>query len=211
LVCAGSLPFIDAVSLVKSRGEYMQAAVPAGTGAMAAIIGLADDAIAAACEQVANGDVVAPVNYNSPGQVVIAGTAAAVERAMLACKEAGAKRALPLLVSVPSHCELMRPAAQQLAQKLTTIKVTMPDIPIIQNVHAQVPQNATELVNNLVAQLHQPVRWTDCVQIMAQQGVEVMLECGPGKVLTGLSKRIDKTVAAAAINDSASVQSALDL
>jgi [acyl-carrier-protein] S-malonyltransferase len=211
LVCAGSLPFIDAVSLVKSRGEYMQAAVPAGTGAMAAIIGLADDAIAAACEQVANGDVVAPVNYNSPGQVVIAGTAAAVERAMLGCKEAGAKRALPLLVSVPSHCELMRPAAQQLAQKLTTIKVTMPDIPIIQNVHAQVPQNATELVNNLVAQLHQPVRWTDCVQIMAQQGVEVMLECGPGKVLTGLSKRIDKTVAAAAINDSASVQSALDL
>jgi [acyl-carrier-protein] S-malonyltransferase len=98
-----------------------------------------------------------------------------------------------------------------LAQKLTTIKVTMPDIPIIQNVHAQVPQNATELVNNLVAQLHQPVRWTDCVQNMAQQGVEVMLECGPGKVLTGLSKRIDKTVAAAAINDSASVQSALDL
>ncbi|MCP4789726.1 MAG: ACP S-malonyltransferase [Gammaproteobacteria bacterium] len=211
LVCAGSLPFIDAVSLVKSRGEYMQAAVPAGTGAMAAIIGLADDAIAAACEQVANGDVVAPVNYNSPGQVVIAGTAAAVERAMLACKEAGAKRALPLPVSVPSHCELMRPAAQQLAQKLATIKVTMPDIPIIQNVHAQVPQNATELVNNLVAQLHQPVRWTDCVQNMAQQGVEVMLECGPGKVLTGLSKRIDKTVAAAAINDSASVQSALDL
>jgi len=211
LVCAGSLPFIDAVSLVKSRGEYMQAAVPAGTGAMAAIIGLADDAIAAACEQVANGDVVAPVNYNSPGQVVIAGTAAAVERAMLACKEAGAKRALPLPVSVPSHCELMRPAAQQLAQKLATIKVTMPDIPIIQNVHAQAPQNATELVNNLVAQLHQPVRWTDCVQNMAQQGVEVMLECGPGKVLTGLSKRIDKTVAAAAINDSASVQSALDL
>ena len=211
LVCAGAIAFADAVALVKARGEFMQAAVPAGTGAMAAIIGLDDDAIAAACEASAQGEVVAPVNYNSPGQVVIAGQVAAVERAMVACKEAGAKRALPLPVSVPSHCELMKPAAEQLAVQLGAIEVTMPSIPVIQNVNAQAPQNAEELVANLVAQLYQPVRWTGCVENMAQQGVELMVECGPGKVLTGLTKRINKAVAGAAINDSASVQTALDM
>ncbi len=211
LVCAGAIAFADAVALVKARGEFMQAAVPAGTGAMAAIIGLDDDGIAAACEASAQGEVVAPVNYNSPGQVVIAGQVAAVERAMAACKEAGAKRALPLPVSVPSHCELMQPAAEQLAVQLGAIEVTMPSIPVIQNVNAQAPQNAQELVANLVAQLYQPVRWTGCVENMAQQGVELMLECGPGKVLTGLTKRINKAVAGAAINDSASVQNALDM
>ncbi|MGB0446719.1 MAG: ACP S-malonyltransferase [Pseudomonadales bacterium] len=211
LVCAGAISFTDAVDLVRARGEYMQAAVPAGTGAMAAIIGLADEQIAEACAASAAGEIVAPVNYNSPGQVVIAGAKEAVERAMLACKEAGAKRALPLPVSVPSHCALMQPAAEQLAEKLSAIEVTMPDIPVIQNVNAQAAQNVDELVSNLVAQLHQPVRWTGCVQNMAQQGVEVMLECGPGKVLTGLNKRIDKGITAAAINDSASLQSALDM
>lgn len=211
LVCAGAISFTDAVGLVRARGEYMQAAVPAGTGAMAAIIGLADEQIAEACAASATGEIVAPVNYNSPGQVVIAGAKEAVERAMLACKEAGAKRALPLPVSVPSHCALMKPAAEQLAEKLSAIEVTIPDIPVIQNVNAQAAQNVDELVSNLVAQLHQPVRWTGCVQNMAQQGVEVMLECGPGKVLTGLNKRIDKGITAAAINDSASLQSALDI
>jgi len=211
LVCAGAISFADAVALVKARGEFMQAAVPAGTGAMAAIIGLDDGAIAVACEASAEGDVVSPVNYNSPGQVVIAGQLAAVKRAMVACKEAGAKRALPLPVSVPSHCELMKPAAEQLAVQLQAIDVTMPSIPVIQNVNAQAPQNAEELVANLVAQLYQPVRWTGCVENMAQQGVELMLECGPGKVLTGLTKRINKAVAGAAINDSASVQSALGM
>ncbi|MDP6967666.1 MAG: ACP S-malonyltransferase [Gammaproteobacteria bacterium] len=211
LVCAGAIAFTDAVDLVRARGEYMQAAVPAGTGAMAAIIGLADEAIADACAAAAADEVVAPVNYNSPGQVVIAGQLGAVERAMLACKEAGAKRALPLPVSVPSHCALMQPAAEQLAIKLSTIEVSMPSIPVVHNVNAQIASNLDELVSNLVAQLHQPVRWTACVQNMAQQGIEVMLECGPGKVLTGLSKRIDKTIAAAAINDSASLQSALDM
>ena len=211
LVCAGAIAFADAVALVKARGEFMQAAVPAGTGAMAAIIGLGDEEIAAACKASAQGEVVAPVNYNSPGQVVIAGQVAAVERAMLACKEAGAKRALPLPVSVPSHCELMKPAAQQLAVQLASIEVSMPNIPVIQNVNAQAPQNTEDLVAKLVAQLYQPVRWTGCVENMAQQGVELMLECGPGKVLTGLTKRINKAVAGAAINDSASVQSALDI
>lgn len=211
LVCAGAIGFTDAVDLVRARGEYMQAAVPAGTGAMAAIIGLTDEQITDACAASAAGEIVAPVNYNSPGQVVIAGVKDAVDRAMLACKEAGAKRALPLPVSVPSHCALMQPAAEQLAEKLAAIEVTMPDIPVIQNVNAQVAQNVDELVSNLVAQLHQPVRWTGCVQNMAQQGVEVMLECGPGKVLTGLNKRIDKGISAAAINDNASLQSALDM
>jgi [acyl-carrier-protein] S-malonyltransferase len=211
LVCAGAIGFTDAVDLVRARGEYMQAAVPAGTGAMAAIIGLTDEQITDVCAASAAGEIVAPVNYNSPGQVVIAGVKDAVDRAMLACKEAGAKRALPLPVSVPSHCALMQPAAEQLAEKLAAIDVTMPDIPVIQNVNAQVAQNVDELVSNLVAQLHQPVRWTGCVQNMAQQGVEVMLECGPGKVLTGLNKRIDKGISAAAINDNASLQSALDM
>jgi [acyl-carrier-protein] S-malonyltransferase len=211
LVCAGAIGFTDAVDLVRARGEYMQAAVPAGTGAMAAIIGLTDEQITDVCAASAAGEIVAPVNYNSPGQVVIAGVKDAVDRAMLACKEAGAKRALPLPVSVPSHCALMQPAAEQLAEKLAAIDVTMPDIPVIQNVNAQVAQNVDELVSNLVAQLHQPVRWTGCVQNMAQQGVEVMLECGPGKVLTGLNKRIDKGISAAAINDNASLQSALDI
>ncbi len=211
MVCAGAMAFTDAVDLVKARGEFMQSAVPAGTGAMAAIIGLADEAIAAACRDSAAGEIVAQVNYNSPGQVVIAGQVAAVERAMAACKEAGAKRALPLPVSVPSHCELMKPAADQLAAKLASINVTMPAIPVVQNVNAKVADNADQLVANLVAQLYQPVRWTDCVNNMAQQGVELMLECGPGKVLTGLSKRIDKSVAAAAINDSASLDAALQM
>jgi [acyl-carrier-protein] S-malonyltransferase len=211
MVCAGAMPFADAVDLVKARGEFMQSAVPAGTGAMAAIIGLADDAIATACEASADGEVVSPVNYNSPGQVVIAGQVAAVERAMAACKEAGAKRALPLPVSVPSHCELMKPAADQLAAKLASINVVMPAIPVVQNVNGQVAESADQLVDNLIAQLYQPVLWTNCVSNMAQQGVELMLECGPGKVLTGLSKRIDKSVAAAAINDSASLDAALDM
>jgi len=210
LVCAGALDFSDAVRLVEARGQFMQAAVPPGEGAMAAIIGMADDAIAAACDASAQGQVVAPVNYNSPGQVVIAGSRSAVERAMVACKEGGAKRALPLPVSVPSHCALMLPAAEKLRTMLEGMQVRVPGIPVVQNVDAKVASSSEVIVNNLVAQLHQPVLWTNCVESIAASGVDLVVECGPGKVLNGLTKRINKTLQSASINDAASLAVTLE-
>jgi len=210
LVCAGALDFTDAVRLVEARGQFMQAAVPPGEGAMAAIIGLDDHAIKVACEVSAESQIVAPVNYNSPGQVVIAGSKTAVERAMIACKEAGAKRALPLPVSVPSHCALMLPAADKLRTMLAGVTVKLPTIPVVQNVAAKVADSSETIVNNLVAQLHQPVLWTQCVESIAASGVDLVVECGPGKVLNGLTKRIDKTLQTASINDSASLAATLE-
>jgi len=201
LVCAGAIAFEDAVKLVNKRGLFMQSAVPAGEGAMAAIIGLDDAAIESACEQAAQGEVVSAVNYNSPGQVVIAGKTDAVNRAIELCKEAGAKRALPLPVSVPSHCALMKPAAEQLAAELEAITVNAPDIPVLQNVTAEVTMDATAIKDNLVQQLYRPVLWVDCVNNMAGKGVERMLECGPGKVLSGLNKRISRGLAVATVAD----------
>ena len=201
LVCAGALAFKDAVKLVNKRGQFMQAAVPAGEGAMAAIIGLDDAAIEAACAQAEQGGVVSAVNYNSPGQVVIAGQTDAVNRAIDLCKEAGAKRALPLPVSVPSHCALMKPAAEQLAAELETITINMPAIPVVQNVTAAIAADAAEIKANLVQQLYRPVLWVDCVNFMAGNGVERLLECGPGKVLSGLNKRIIRGLDVASIAD----------
>lgn len=201
LVCAGAIAFEDAVKLVNKRGLFMQSAVPAGEGAMAAIIGLEDAAIESACEQAAQGGVVSAVNYNSPGQVVIAGQTEAVNRAIELCKEAGAKRALPLPVSVPSHCALMKPAAEQLAAELDAITVNTPDIPVLQNVTAEVTTDAAAIKDNLVQQLYRPVLWVDCVNNMAGKGVERMLECGPGKVLSGLNKRISRGLAVATVAD----------
>ncbi len=209
LVCAGALSLADGVRLVKLRGEYMQQAVPAGTGAMAAILGLDDDAIAKACEDAAQGDVVSPVNYNCPGQVVIAGEKAAVERGIEACKAAGAKRAVPLPVSVPSHCALMKPAAEKLAQALSEIDLQQPEIPVVQNVAASVAEDLDTLRNNLLAQLYSPVLWTASVQEMAAQGAETLIECGPGKVLTGLNKKIDRSLAGVSISDPAGLEKAL--
>ncbi|WP_372741106.1 ACP S-malonyltransferase [Neptunomonas sp.] len=209
LVCSGAIKFSDAVTLVRLRGEYMQQAVPAGTGAMAAILGLADDAILASCQLAQQGQVVSPVNYNCPGQVVIAGEKEAVERAIVACKEAGAKRAIPLPVSVPSHCSLMKPAAEKLADVLANITIVMPEIPVIQNVSASQPENEEQLISNLLAQLYSPVLWTDSVQAMVAQGVEATIECGPGKVLSGLNKKIHKPLVLKAINDSAGLEAAL--
>jgi [acyl-carrier-protein] S-malonyltransferase len=210
LVCAGALEFTDAVRLVEARGQFMQDSVPSGEGAMAAIIGMDDDAIALACEVSAQGQVVAPVNYNSPGQVVIAGSKAAVERAMVACKEAGAKRALPLPVSVPSHCALMLPAADKLRAMLAGMKVKVPTVSVVQNVDAKVADSAEAIVDNLVAQLHQPVLWSQCVESIAASGVELVVECGPGKVLNGLTKRINKTLQTASINDAVSFAATLE-
>lgn len=209
LVCAGALGFSDAIRLVEARGQFMQAAVPPGEGAMAAIIGLDNDAIALACEVSAQGQTVAPVNYNSPGQVVIAGSKLAVERAMVACKAGGAKRALALPVSVPSHCSLMLPAAEKLRTILAGVKVSLPIIPVVHNVDAKLASSSEAIISNLVAQLHQPVLWTQCVESIAASGVDLVVECGPGKVLNGLTKRINKTLQSASINDAASLAATL--
>ncbi|GAB7259764.1 MULTISPECIES: ACP S-malonyltransferase [Dickeya] len=210
LVCAGVLDFKQAVSLVELRGKLMQEAVPEGTGAMSAIIGLDNDAIATACAEAAQGQVVSPVNFNSPGQVVIAGNKEAVERAGAACKAAGAKRALPLPVSVPSHCALMEPAAHKLAQALEAVTFNAPQIPVVNNVDVRAESAPQAIRSALVRQLHNPVRWTECVEYIAAQGVSTLVEIGPGKVLTGLTKRIVDGLTATAINDPASLSAALE-
>ena len=209
LVCAGALDFSEAVELVGLRGRYMQAAVPTGQGAMAAILGLDDAQVVAACQQAAQGEVVAAVNFNSPGQVVIAGQAAAVNRAMELCKAVGAKRALPLPVSVPSHCALMKPAGEQLARRLQSVNLRKPQIPVINNVDVATPDAADAIRDALVRQLYNPVRWVETVRRLVNEGVTQLTECGPGKVLVGLNKRISKDMVARALVDTASVDSAL--
>ncbi|EPU8564570.1 ACP S-malonyltransferase [Yersinia enterocolitica] len=210
LVCAGVLDFKQAVRLVELRGKLMQEAVPEGTGAMYAIIGLDNESIAKACEESALGQVVSPVNFNSPGQVVIAGNKEAVERAGAACKALGAKRALPLPVSVPSHCALMKPAADKLAVALEEIEFQAPLFPVVNNVDVKTEVSPEAIRSALVRQLYNPVRWTESVEFIAAEGVELLLEVGPGKVLTGLTKRIVDTLAAAPVNDVATLTSALE-
>lgn len=210
MVCAGALSFADGVRLVRLRAEAMQEAVPEGSGAMAAIIGLADEQVETACAEAAQGEVVAAVNYNSPGQVVIAGDRQAVERAIENCKAAGAKRALPLPVSVPSHCELMRPAAERLAQALADIEVKTPRYPVVQNVDAQSHDDVAVLSERLVEQLYRPVRWSSCVEEIKARDVSLCVECGPGKVLTNLSKRIDRSLVSLAVNDPETLGTALE-
>ena len=208
LVCAGVLNLADAVKLVEKRGLYMQEAVPAGTGSMAAIIGLDDEAVAKVCADSAQGDVVSPVNYNSPGQVVIAGHVEAVARASQACKEAGAKRALELAVSVPSHCALMKPAAEKLAQDLEAISFNEPKYAVINNVDVVISKDAAAIKDALVRQLYSPVRWTETVQAVAKEGITTSFEFGPGKVISGLVKRIDRSVSCSSVNDLAAIAAA---
>ncbi|AEI74807.1 Malonyl CoA-acyl carrier protein transacylase [Candidatus Moranella endobia PCVAL] len=210
LVCAGSLDFTVAIKLVALRGRLMQEAVPAGNEAMSAIIGLDIDAIAYACERAAQGQVVAPVNFNSPGQVVIAGHKEAVERAGICCKKAGAKRALLLPVSVPAHCDLMKPAATKLAQALELVTLAAPQLPVINNVDVRAEYNPTAIRQALVRQLYSPVRWTETVEYLAAHSVEALLEVGPGNVLTGLTKRIVGTLSGTAVNDPASLAAAIE-
>ncbi len=192
LVCAGAIGFSDAVSLVADRGRYMQEAVPVGQGGMAAIIGLDNDAVTAVCEKAADGDVLSPVNYNAPGQVVIAGTRAAVDRAISISKDAGARRALLLPVSVPSHCALMRPAAERMRERLASVDIAIPDIPVLHNVHVTTESSADGIRDALVRQIESPVRWVDTVDKMANDSITTFIECGPGKVLAGLNRRINK-------------------
>ena len=209
LVCAGALDYQDAVSLVAERGRCMQSAVPVGTGAMAALLGLDDAAVLAVCEQAAEGEVVSAVNFNSPGQVVIAGQTEAVQRAMALAKESGAKRAVQLPVSVPSHCALMQPAAEAFASHLDAASMTTPSIRVMQNVDALLHDDPGRIRENLNKQLYSPVQWVRSVQAMHGQGVTRIVEAGPGKVLTGLCKRIDKSITAAAVFDQESLVAAL--
>jgi len=210
LVCSGSLAFADAVKLVADRGRFMQEAVPAGEGAMAAIIGMDDDGVRSLCEQNAGGDVLSPVNFNSPGQVVIAGSAAAVQRAVEGAKSAGAKRALVLPVSVPSHCQLMHGAAERMAERLASIEIHVPEIPVIHNFNVQAEQSPEAIKTALVSQIEQPVRWVETIQKMSADGVDKLVECGPGKVLVGLNKRIDKAMETWAIYDADTMAAALE-
>ncbi len=190
LVAAGALSFADALPLVRYRAEVMQAAVPAGVGAMAAILGLDDDVVRAVCAEAAQNEVLEAVNFNSPGQVVIAGNKAAVERGMILAKEKGAKRALPLPVSVPSHCALMQPAADKLAEYLKNITINTPQIPVLHNADVAAYNDSDKIKDALVRQLYSPVRWVETVQAIHAQGFTQAAECGPGKVLAGLTKRI---------------------
>ncbi|MFC6329836.1 ACP S-malonyltransferase [Alloalcanivorax gelatiniphagus] len=209
LTCAGVLSLGDAVRLVRTRGQLMQRAVPDGTGSMAAILGLDDDQVRQACADAADDEVVEAVNFNAPGQVVIAGQASAVERAVAACKDAGAKRALPLPVSVPSHCALMKPAAEQLADYLANTNFHAPELPVINNVDVARETDPARIREALIRQLYSPVRWVETVQALAADGVTTLYECGPGKVLSGLAKRIDRSLTAKPLETDAAFQAAL--
>jgi len=209
LVCAGSIEFTDAVRLVAMRGELMQSAVAQGDGSMAAIIGLGDADVIKACESVTQG-IVEAVNFNAPGQVVIAGNRDSVEAAMDIARELGAKRALLLPVSVPSHCSLMRGAADQLGETLDAISIENPSVPVIHNQNAGVAASVGEVRELLRKQLYQPVQWVASVQNMASRGVDTLVECGPGKVLTGLTKRIDKSMQGFAVFDKASLDKTIE-
>lgn len=210
LVCAGAIDFREAVSVVQFRGRAMQEAVPAGQGAMAAILGLEDADVEAACAEAAQGDVVEPVNYNSPGQLVIAGSAAAVARAMDACKARGAKRALPLPVSVPSHSSLMRGAGERLRERLAQVEIRPPNVDVYA-IGLQRHRTPDQIRDNLVAQLSGAVRWSDTIRDVVANGARRIVECGPGKILTGLNRRIEKNreIAMLAVEDPATLAAAL--
>ena len=203
LVCANALSFTDAVTLVRDRGRYMQAAVAAGEGAMAAILGLDDDVVIDVCNAAAEGEVLSAANFNSPGQVVIAGTTSAVNRAAVMAKDRGAKRAVILPVSVPSHCSLMKPAAKQLAESLAEIAISAPTIPVIHNVDGQAHSEPDAIRQALIDQLYESVRWVDCIGQIKTYAANEIIECGPGKVLSGLIKRIDRSLTTRNLNTTA--------
>ena len=210
LVAAGAISFADAVPLVRFRAQSMQDAVPEGTGGIAAILGLEVEQIRALCADAAQGEVLEAVNLNSPGQVVIAGHKPAVERGMALAKERGAKRALLLPMSVPSHCALMKPAAEKLATYLQGIAIKVPAKPVIQNADVEAFASADGIKNALVEQLYRPVRWIETIEVIAAQGAAVAIECVPGKILTGLNKRIDSNLNCLAITDAASLHAAVE-
>lgn len=209
LVCAGVLDFADAVRVVHRRGHLMQEAAPEGTGRMAAIVGLDDGRVRAICERAGQGQVVSPANLNSPGQTVIAGHVEAVDRAVALCRDAGAKRALPLKVSVPSHCALMRPAAEKLAAALADVPFSAPRIDVVQNVDGAVCRDPDRIRRHMTEQLHRPVLWMDCVRTIARTGARAVVEIGPGKVLCGLVRRIDPELPCYGSEDQAGLDAAM--
>lgn len=209
LVCAGALGFADGIRLVRLRAEAMQSAVPEGVGAMAAVLGLDDAAVRAVCAEAAQGEVLEAVNFNSPGQVVIAGNKAAVDRGCALAKEKGAKRAVPLPVSVPSHCALMKPAADTLRAALAAIEIKSPEIPVLHNADVASHADPAAIRDALARQLYSPVRWVETIQAMAAQGVELIAECGPGKVLAGLNKRCAEGFTGVALADAAAMADTL--
>lgn len=217
LVCAQALDFSAAVDLVYHRGQYMQSSVASGEGAMAAILGLEDELVVKVCEETAaqfeqegQSRVISAVNFNSPGQVVIAGHSDAVDRAIENAKNAGTKKAIKLAVSVPSHCALMESAAEQLAQKLDSVTIKRPEIPVINNIHVAIENDPQQIKKALVKQLSHPVRWVETINKMLSEGTEQIVECGPGKVLTGLNRRINRRMPAQAIFDTATIDKALE-
>jgi [acyl-carrier-protein] S-malonyltransferase len=210
LVAAGSLSLAEGVRLAADRARFMQEAVPKGEGAMAALLGLDDDQVIALCAEQAEGQVLEAVNFNAPGQVVIAGAADAVERAVAAAKGAGAKRALVLPVSVPSHCSLMVAASQRLAERLLELDLRLPTVPVLHNVDVTAAEDLAGLRQRLVSQLFRPVRWVETVQAVAAAGLTQAIECGPGKVLAGLNKRIAKDLATLPVSDPQTLESALE-
>lgn len=209
LVCAGAVDFVDAVKIVRARGAYMQEAVPVGVGAMAAILGLDDQIIIDACESARDGEVVDAVNYNAPGQVVIAGSAAAVDRAIDICKQAGAKRAMALPVSAPFHTSLMKPAADRLAELVEGTRFNAPQIPVIHNVNGMTETDPASIQALMLEQIYMPVMWVDCINGLKKGGANLFIECGPGRVLNGLTKRIDRDLTSFSTDDVASLDNAL--
>lgn len=205
LVCAGALDLETAIQLVHKRGLYMQEAVPSGTGSMAAILGLDAESIEKACQHVEG--LVSPANYNSPGQIVIAGETTAVEQASQSCVDAGAKKVMPLAVSVPSHCELMKPAAEKLAIDLEQIGICVPNVPVLHNVDVQSHEDAVTIKEMLRQQLYAPVRWTQTMEVFQEMGIEQVVECGPGKVLSGLFKRFDRSLKVVSLLNAKGIES----
>lgn len=210
LVCAGSLDFADAVKLVRARGQFMQTAVPVGEGAMAAVLGLDDAQIIEICQQASAAGVVEAVNFNSPGQVVIAGKVAGVDKAIELLKAAGAKRALPLPVSAPFHTSLMQPAGEKLAEALAVLSLQSPTIPVVHNVHGQTERDPLAIKALLVEQIYSAVKWVSCVETMTAAGITATIEAGPGKVLSGLNKRIEKSLSCLNIDSPETLAAALE-
>jgi len=209
LVCADALDYVEAIQLVRARGQLMQSAVPPGVGAMAAILGLDDDQVSALCEQAAQGEVVSAVNFNSPGQVVVAGGRAAVDRLMALARQAGAKRVVPLAVSVPAHSALMQPAVEGLRERLAQVEVRSPRIPVLHNVDVKACEDPEAIRDALARQVHSPVRWVETVRAMAGRGADTLVEMGPGRVLAGLTRRIDRELVGLGVYDPSSLDKAL--
>ncbi len=209
LVASGVITLKEAVRLVHIRGKLMQTAVPEGEGGMAALLGLSDELTSQACEEASQGEVVAPANYNSPGQVVISGATDALERAIVLAKEKGAKRAAKLPVSVPCHCDLLKPAGDALAKEMNSIQFKEPVIPIMQNVNACLAQDLESLKANLLSHLYSPVLWSQSIKKLVEHDAGIFIECGPGKVLAGLNKRIDKNISTFAMNNTETMKTVI--